>query len=455
MQNPGGTGVRSDRRRPPVVGSAVGRLPWFGLVLLGLLGGAAAYAANFPCRIAGWQGGVQFTYGCYTDIHPLFFRDGLAEGTLVYVDQPVEYPVLTGAWMQLAAGAVSWIPDDRLAGLVYFDLTVVALTVCLVATVVMVGAMAGRVSRDGEPGFDPSVALLAGAGVAVVPATVLNAFINWDFLAVALSTGALLLWQRNRPWLAGVLLGLAVAAKFYPMFFLGPLLVLGLRDWWRERDGGATLRDVGRVAGAAVLAWAAVNVPVLLASPTGWATFFVYSSERGADWGTIYYVLGQAGAVWARGGETLNTVGTLGFLLGCAAVGALALFARRRPPLAALVFLTVAAFILTNKVWSPQFVLWLLPLAVLAWPRNLRTWVVVAAFGLWQLGELGYALGIWPYLDYVAHDSDVAATTVTLGGYAVLTLGRFCGLILACAVVCVGCLRRPSHTTVAGSLRAD
>ncbi|QVQ50518.1 DUF2029 domain-containing protein [Spiractinospora alimapuensis] len=455
MRDRGTTGVRRDRRRSPVVVPGAGRPPWVGLVLLGLLGGAAAYAANLPCRIAGWRGGVQFTYGCYTDIHPLFFRDGLAEGTLVYVDQPVEYPVLTGAWMQLAAGAVSWIPDDRLAGGVYFDLTVVALTVCLVATVVMVGAMAGRDLRGGAARFDPSVALLAGAGVALVPATVLNAFINWDFLAIALATGALFLWQRDRPWLAGALLGLAVAAKFYPVFFLGPLLVLGLRDWWRDRDGGATLRDVARCTGAAVVAWAVVNLPVLLASPTGWATFFVYSGERGADWGTIYYVLGQAGVGWARGGETLNTVGTLGFLVGCVAVGALALFARNRPPLAALVFLTVAAFILTNKVWSPQFVLWLLPLAALAWPRNLRTWMVVAAIGLWQMAELGYALGIWPYLDHVTRDSDVAATTVTLGGYAVLTLGRFCGLILACAVVCAGCLRRPSHPTVAGSLRAD
>ncbi len=44
-------------------------------------------------------------------------------------------------------------------------------------------------------------------------------------------------------------------------------------------------------------------------------------------------------------------------------------------------FLVVAAFLLTNKVWSPQYSLWLVPLAVLALPRwrLLLGWMVVDA----------------------------------------------------------------------------
>jgi uncharacterized membrane protein len=44
-------------------------------------------------------------------------------------------------------------------------------------------------------------------------------------------------------------------------------------------------------------------------------------------------------------------------------------------------FLVVAAFLLTNKVWSPQFSLWLAPLAVLALPhrRILLTWMTIDA----------------------------------------------------------------------------
>ena len=49
--------------------------------------------------------------------------------------------------------------------------------------------------------------------------------------------------------------------------------------------------------------------------------------------------------------------------------------------MAQLTFLVVAAFLLTNKVWSPQFSLWLVPLAVLALPhrRILLAWMTIDA----------------------------------------------------------------------------
>jgi uncharacterized membrane protein len=57
------------------------------------------------------------------------------------------------------------------------------------------------------------------------------------------------------------------------------------------------------------------------------------------------------------------------------------LTAPRRPRLAQVAFLIVALFLLTNKVWSPQFSLWLVPLAVLALPhrRILLAWMTIDA----------------------------------------------------------------------------
>ena len=49
------------------------------------------------------------------------------------------------------------------------------------------------------------------------------------------------------------------------------------------------------------------------------------------------------------------------------------------------------AFLLVNKVYSPQYVLWLLPLAVLARPR----WRDLL---IWQAGELFYFAAVWLYL---------------------------------------------------------
>ena len=56
----------------------------------------------------------------------------------------------------------------------------------------------------------------------------------------ALASGALLAWARKRPWLAGLLLGLATAAKLYPVLFLLPLVALCIRT--------RQLRVWGRVA---------------------------------------------------------------------------------------------------------------------------------------------------------------------------------------------------------------
>ena len=81
-------------------------------------------------------------------------------------------------------------------------------------------------------------------------------------------------------------------------------------------------------------------------------------------------------------------------MLACVLIAVLALTAPRRPRLAQLAFLIVAAFILTNKVYSPQFVLWLIPLLALARPR----W---RDFLVWQGIEGLHWAAIWMYLGQV------------------------------------------------------
>ena len=65
----------------------------------------------------------------------------------------------------------------------------------------------------------------------------------------------------------------------------------------------------------------------------------------------------------------LNTVVAVALISLCGVITLIALSAPRRPRFAQLALLTVAAFRPTNKVWSPQYSLWLIPLAVLAVPR--------------------------------------------------------------------------------------
>jgi uncharacterized membrane protein len=264
--------------------------------------------------------------------------------------------------------------------------------------------------------------------VAAAPALAVSATVNWDLLAVALSTVALLAWSRRARVWAGVLLGLAIATKFYPLLFFGPLLLLALR---RKATIGVTV-------GVAALTWAAVNLPVYLAAPEGWLRFFRFSTERPVGWGTLWYI----GAYLPIGDSAglrpftepvvsreLNLVSLAAFLACCVGIAALAFLARRPPRLAALLFLVVAAFLVTNKVWSQQFVLWLIPLAVLARPK----W---GAFLIWQACEVVYSFGLYQVLlQRLGGDS-----TLSEGAFAVIALGRWVTLTVLCALVVVEAL---------------
>src|SRR5258708_38124409 len=82
------------------------------------------------------------------------------------------------------------------------------------------------------------------AMVAASPILIFQVFTNFDALATAFATGALLAWARRKPWLAGALIGLGVAAKLYPLLLFIPMVLLGLRT--------GRLRDVGEAAVATV-----------------------------------------------------------------------------------------------------------------------------------------------------------------------------------------------------------
>jgi uncharacterized membrane protein len=222
-----------------------------------------------------------------------------------------------------------------------------------------------------------------------------TATVNWDLLAVGLTAFFIYFWARRWPAAAGIALGLAAAAKFYPIFLLGPLIVLAIRS--------ARWRAALITTGTTVLTWAVVNAPVFFGARTGWNQFWVLSSQRPIDWGTFWYIGAHTptspnpdGGLWPftwLGAHipTLNFVTYLLFGLGCLGVLWISLRAPRRPRLAQLCFLVVALFLLTSKVWSQQFVLWLIPLAVLARPR----W---GGFLIWQAAEVLYFLAFYAQL---------------------------------------------------------
>jgi len=346
------------------------------LLALAVLACVFSYVSRDWCYDRAWPRqpqGLEYTHVCYSDIPHLYVERGLAEGAVPYLDDratPVEYPVLTGGLMWVTAQVARSIGGSDLGDQVrrYFDVNFLILTICALVVVAATVAVAGRRPWD--------AAIFAAA-----PGLALTGFINWDLFAVALTACALLAWARERPVLAGVLLGLGGAAKLYPLFLLGPLFLLCVRVGRRK--------EFGRTLGAAAVAWLAVNLPVWLADRDGWAVFYRMNQERGPDFGSLWFALHETGRNWANGGIDVLSTGL--FAAACLGIGVLTVVASRPPRLPQLAFLVIAAFLLTNKVYSPQYVLWLLPLAALARPR----WRDIA---IWQAGEILHYVTVWFYL---------------------------------------------------------
>jgi glycosyl transferase family 87 len=397
-------------RYPAFAGAGIGAT-----VLAALLG----YAQKLPCSSGGaWNSYTgQFHDACYTDIYPLYYVEQLSDGKVPYYGHPVEYPVLMGAMMQAAAWAVHSVADAYARGKDFYNVSVVMLAVCLLVGVLATAATANREGRDA--GW--KAALL----VALSPGLILAAYINWDLFAMALTACGLAAWAASRPWLAGVLLGLAVATKFYPLLLFAALFLLCLR--------AGRLREFGRALAGGVIAWLAVNLPVALTATSGWAEFYAMSRSRGADWGSVWYMFENydVPVVGNSSLGQLNLLSSGAFALACVAIALLALAAPRRPRLPQLGFLLLASFLILNKVWSPQYVIWLVPLAVLARPR---LW----AYALWQAAEIAYFFGIWGYFTFLYHDQappGAAYTGISTGWYFAILSARLLSLALLASTV--------------------
>jgi uncharacterized membrane protein len=372
--------------RHAVTGRALFWTPLRVCLLFTVLVLSVAWAKQAPCANGRWTGSKQYTHLCYNDAVPLFGIHGLSAGKVPYLDSPVEYPVLTGGFMQLAA--VIGRAYDRLAAGIgslphgvpvqtYYVVT------CLLLSVLALVVTRGVLGLTGRRPWDAAM-------VALSPVLLMYAFNNWDLLAVALTTLGMWAWARRHPVLAGVLLGLGIAAKLYPALVLGVLLALCLR--------AGRLRAWVTTTVCAGLAWLVVDLPIALVAPDNWARFFTLNDSRPANPESIWAIAEHYWPNLLDGplseGQTPSALNaTVAFVLVLAAggVGWLALAAPLRPRVPQLAFLLVAAFLLLNKVYSPQYALWLVPLAVLARPRwrSLLLWQATEAL-VWVLTMLYY-----------------------------------------------------------------
>jgi uncharacterized membrane protein len=374
------------------------------LLVLTTLTCVLGFIAKAPCRTHPWSDEYQYTRVCYTDVFALYYAEQLgakvdSAGNTVgrisvpYRDHPVEYPAVIGGLMWVAGEFTNAVHPNQPADGVdtrdrtFFDITALMMAAFALLTTWALARLAGR-----QRIWDAAMFALA-------PTLFFHAYTNWDLAAVGLAMLGMYFWSRGPGYVpaaaSGLLLGVAVATKLYPVLILLVIVVLCIRaaQVWH-----AVITAVGAVVGFCIayapawllsrnFAFPDAKCPGTHSVPA-WEWFWRLNTDRVSDWDSLWFMAehargrpldsnvacGQAPHVLNLGVAVATAVVVVAALL-------LAFFAPRRPRLPQIAFLVVAGFLLANKVDSPQYVLWLVPLAVLARPR----WRM---FLFWQATEV-------------------------------------------------------------------
>ncbi len=369
----------------------------------------AGLVVKAPCASGEWSAGIQYKHLCYSDLVPLFGTEHLDGGRLPYLDhcppeagqQCDEYPVLTMWFMRAAA----WIGPGYAP---FFFVNVALLAAAALITAALLYRMAG----------------VRALYFALAPTLLIYGFMNWDLFAVALATAGTYFFFKRKDAAAGAMLGLGAAAKLFPGLLLIPFALTRLRAGRR--------REAGVLAAWTVGSWLFVNVPFALIAPHQWQTFFRFNTQRPVDWDSLWFVACHglhASASCGLSTKMVNVVSLVTFGVGAYLLWVIRSVRQPDFPAWTFAFPLLVTFLLANKVYSPQYGLWLLPWFALALPNP---WL----FGLFELTDVAVFLTRFTWFGRLAADQGDPA----FAGYHGAPLGLFEFAVLLRALVLVACL---------------
>ncbi|MDA2963468.1 MAG: mannosyltransferase [Actinomycetota bacterium] len=334
------------------------------LLALAVLASLISFTKFSHCEGTAWASPDQYIHACYSDIPALFGERDLDKNQWPYTSDTnaVEYPVITGMVMFVTA----LFTDSFVA---YFNINVLLLVLLFIFLVFLTSKI--------KPEFSYLLP--------VAPAMIASLFINWDLWAIISMMLAIFWFDRQAYSYSAIAIGISISTKFLPIFLLLPIAFI----LWR----GDHIRELVKYLVTTVGIWLAINLAFIVTTPTGWLRFYKLNLERGADWGSLWLALNQLGLDLAN----LNYLSLLLLLIGISSIAIFFFKIKSTPTLTSVAFIVLATVMLASKVYSPQYVLWLTPLAIIA----LTNAKDLPAFWIWQGGEIIYHIAIWQHIALV------------------------------------------------------
>jgi uncharacterized membrane protein len=358
------------------------------LLALAILAALLSFTKFSHCESTNWATPDQYIHACYSDLPSLFGERGMVDNKWPYASDTnaVEYPVLTGLVMY----ATSFVAHSPIS---YFNFNALLLALLFIGLIFIVYRI--------KPEFTYLVP--------VAPAMIASLYINWDLWAIATMMLAIYWFDRKAYLYSSIALAVSISTKFLPVVLLLPIIFI----LWRSNQ----IREMFKYAATTFGIWLAINLPFALTTPTGWWRFYKLNLAREADWGSLWLAFSQLGLGLAN----LNYLAILLLLIGLTSFVIFLFELKNTPTLASVAFIVLAIVMVASKVYSPQYVLWLTPLAVIALTNKKD----LHAFWIWQIAETMYHVAIWQHLALFTG----AKFGLQQGGYATITLIRIAATI--------------------------
>lgn len=368
------------------------------IVALAILTALFSYLKFSPCENNNWSAPNQYVKACYSDLPALFSSRAFGSGQWAFAggEAAVEYPALQGLIMWAGAQISGDTPIS------YFRVNAALIGILFIFSALILYRIR------------PELSYL----YAIAPTGVAALYINWDIWAIISMLLAIYWFDRKREYLSALALALSIATKFFPIILLLPIAIIYLR---RQE-----IRQMIAYIAITIGIFVAINIPFALTTPEGWWRFYQLNLNREADWGSLWYALSIFGLDLAD----INYLSIIALLIVISAVAIFLLQTRETLPLAESALYIFIGVMAVSKVYSPQYVLWLAPLVILA-IKDKRD---LPWFWGWQIAEIGYHLAIWQHLATLTG----ATYGLPVTAYATFTLIR----ILASIALAVALARR-------------
>lgn len=322
---------------------------------------------GFPAAAESWFDWWGAEWGVVGDVN--YYRESLdALATDGTAQTLVEYPVpaLLLLWVPYAAIGLFGLGGDA------YIVTVLAMA-ALTDLLFMVLLVRNR--REEHPRFGVSGA--EALWLAAIPALGATAYARFD-LFPGIMVGLAVLYAVRRPGVAAAFAAFATGAKYWPILVIPALAA----DRTTRRLVILTVAGTGlALAGVSLVlgGWDRLWTPLNYQGERGLQIESVFATPAMVTWGhdgpasghVIDYTEWKAYDISGPMVEPLLLAATVASVVAGALVIVWWVLAWRRLPngerteetIVWLVLATVAAFLVTNKVLSPQYMLWLLPAA--------------------------------------------------------------------------------------------